>query len=303
MSMRVPGGIGAGWAASTRLERVGLWVLAAFTALSVVGFASFGLRPQLLLHLPGWAASFYGTAFRFFAVGQVWLAMAVFGAVLVYRSGWRWVPAFVALYVISLSAELLGTTRGIPFGEYGYSALLDPMWAGHVPVIIPLSWFYMAIPSFALAMLAFPGRGRWLARVGLASLVLLGWDLALDPAMSYATPYWVWAGTGPYYGMPWLNLFGWYVTGIALMGALVALGADGWIRELPLGWLAGFYLVNLLLPMGMNVAAGLWVAVAATVVVLGSTVGLAVRWAGRSDGAGARSAVGAGAVGGSGIAR
>jgi hypothetical protein len=64
--------------------------------------------------------------------------------------------------------------------------------------------------------------------------------------------------------MPWLNLFGWYVTGIALMAALVALGAHRWIRELPVGWLAGFYLVNLLLPMGMNVAAGLWGAVAAT---------------------------------------
>jgi uncharacterized membrane protein len=55
------------------------------------------------------------------------------------------------------------------------------------------------------------GGGRACA---LASFVLLSWDLSLDPAMSYATRYWIWGSTGAYYGMPWLNLFGWYVTGI-----------------------------------------------------------------------------------------
>jgi uncharacterized membrane protein len=105
-------------------------------------------------------AGFYAVAFRFFAVGQVWLAMGAFALLLTLRVGGRWLPAFAALYLISLTAELMGTTRGIPFGEYHYSPLLNPMWAGHVPVVIPLSWFYMAVPSFALAMLALPGPGR-----------------------------------------------------------------------------------------------------------------------------------------------
>jgi uncharacterized membrane protein len=281
----------------SRAERLALWLLAGFTAVSVVGFATFGLNPSLLARVPQ-VAGFYPVAFRFFAVGQVWLAMGVFALLLSLRVGGRWVAAFAALYLISLTAELMGTTRGIPFGEYSYSPLLDPMWAGHVPVVIPLSWFYMAVPSFALAMLAVPGRGRGVGRVALASFVLLGWDLSLDPAMSYATPYWVWGHTGPYYGMPWLNLFGWYVTGIALMAALVALRADGWIRELPVGWLTGFYLVNLLLPMGMNVAAGLWGAVAATVVVLGGTLAAMARLAGRAEAGRRPAAVDAAPVGG-----
>jgi uncharacterized membrane protein len=275
-------GIFTGAGGSTRLERLGLWVLGAFTAASVLGFASFGLNPGMLVHLPAWAAAFYGAAFRFFAVGQVWLAMAVFALLLVGRTGLRWLPSFGALYLISLSAELLGTTRGIPFGEYSYSGLLDPMWAGHVPVVIPLSWFYMAVPSYALGMLALPGAERSVARVGLASLVLLIWDLALDPAMSFATPYWAWEATGPYYGMPWLNLFGWYVTGLALMAALHALRADRWIRGLPLGWLAGFYLLNLLLPLGMNLAAGLWLAVAVTLGGVGGVLLLIWRLAART---------------------
>jgi uncharacterized membrane protein len=269
--MHVRQGIVSSARPAARLERAGLWVLAAFTAASVLGFATFGLHPALLATVPPQAAAFYGTAFRFFAVGQVWLAMGVFALLLVGRAGLRWLPAFGALYGISLGAEMLGTTHGIPFGEYRYSPLLDPMWGGHVPVVIPLSWFYMAVPSYALAMLALPGARRTAARVGLASLVLVAWDLALDPAMSHATPYWVWEGTGPYYGMPWLNLFGWYATGVALMGALAALRADGWIARLPIGWLAAFYLLNVLLPTGMNLAAGLWGAVAATLVALAAT--------------------------------
>lgn len=280
-------GVFSGSGRSTSRERLGLWLLAAFTAASLLGFAVFGRNPALLVHLPPAAAAFYGAAFRFFAVGHVWLAMAVFALLLAGRAGVRWLPAFGALYLLSLSSELLGTTRGIPFGGYSYSPLLGPMWAGHVPVVIPLSWFYMAIPSYAFACRALPGRGRVALRIGLASLILLVWDLALDPAMSHAVPYWVWETTGPYYGMPWLNLFGWYVTGVGLMGALAVLRAERWIAALPLGWLAGFYLLNLLLPLGMNLAAGLWLAVfvpLAAVAVLGILVRrLVVRAAGEAE--------------------
>jgi hypothetical protein len=77
-----------------------------------------------------------------------------------------------------------------------------------------------------------------MARIG-GSLILLAWDLALDPAMSYATRYWVWGETGPYYGMPWLNLFGWYVTGLALMGVLDVVPRGRWTARIdPAWWLA-----------------------------------------------------------------
>ncbi len=256
----------------------GLWVLFGFTALSLVGFSTFGLHPELLPRVPQ-VAGFYGPAFRFFAVGQIWVAGAVLALFLLRRAGLRWLPAFAVLYGISLGSELLGTGYGIPFGDYRYSALLEPMWLGRVPVVIPLSWFFMAVPSYALARLALPGRERLARRVLLASAVLLAWDLSLDPAMSHATSYWVWGAPGAYYGMPWLNLFGWYVTGLALMGALALLRSDGWIAALPFPWLAAFYGANLLLPLGMSAAAGLWGAVLATLAVLGATVGIAWRLA------------------------
>jgi uncharacterized membrane protein len=98
----------------------------------------------------------------------------------------------------------------------------------------------------------------------LGSFILLSWDLALDPAMSFVTKYWIWGTAGPYYGMPIMNLLGWFVTGAALMVACAAVRVDRWIGAVPMWWLLGFYAVNLLLPVGMNVAGGLWGAVVAT---------------------------------------
>lgn len=262
----------------------GLVALYLFSMLAILGFGTFGLHPGLLARFPQ-AAGFYGVSFQFFAQAQIWLAAVVLALFLWRHAGPRWLPAFAALYLISLSSELLGTVVGIPFGEYRYTEALGLKWFGHVPVVIPLSWFFMALPSYAIARAAL--RENRIARVVVASLILLAWDLALDPAMSRATAYWVWAEPGAYYGMPWLNLFGWYVTGLALMAALAGLRADEWVAPLPLRWLVAFYGANLLLPLGMSAVAGLWGAVAATLAAV-AVAGLAaraltVRRAGRAD--------------------
>ena len=257
-----------GWFRNARAlaqSPIGLGALYAFTAVAVAGYAIFGRDPSRLLGLPAWAAAFYAHSFGFFALGHVWLAMAVLAAMLTARIGLRWVPALGLLYMISLSSELAGTTWGVPFGEYQYSALLAPMWFDRVPVVIPLSWFFMAVPTYALASRAVAAPA---SRIAVGSVILLAWDLALDPAMSYATRYWIWGDAGPYYGMPGLNLFGWYVTGVVLMGGLALLRAEVWTARVGERWWAAFYLANLVLPLGMCAAAGLWTAVFATTAVL-----------------------------------
>ncbi len=264
-----------------RWSRAGLWALCAFTAFTLLGYASFGLHPALLSRVPPQVAGIYGIAFRLFAVGHVLIAGAVLVLFLSLYAGRRWLAAFATLYAISLASELLGTSMGIPFGEYSYTPLLGIKWFNLVPLVIPLSWFFMALPSYAMALRALPEAGQTGKRVLLASLVLVSWDLALDPAMSYATKYWEWGETGPYYGMPLLNLVGWYVTGLLLMGALAALRSEAWIHDLPHRWLAGFYLANLALPLGMSVAAGLWGAVAGTLIALAASYGAARLLAGR----------------------
>ena len=118
-------------------------------------------------------------------------------AVLSRRVGTRWLGDVRRVYLVSLGAELAGTTVGLPFGPYRYTDGLGWKWFEHVPALIPASWYMMALPSYAIACWRFPKGTSVVARVALGSFILLSWDLALDPAMSLATKYWVWGTDGP----------------------------------------------------------------------------------------------------------
>ena len=256
----------------SRLERVLLAVLAVFTAAAIAGFAIFALHPERLAGVPN-AAATYGLAMALFPRGHILLGFLAIAVVLTRHVKWRWLPALGALYATSLASELLGTTVGLPFGPYRYTPGLGAQWFEHVPVLIPLSWFTMATASFALTR-DWLGARRPAVTIAVASLVLAAWDLVLDPAMSKVTPYWIWGTGGPYYGMPLLNLFGWYLTGLALMGLLVALRAGEWIDRLPPSalWSLGvIYAANLVLPMGLAIAGGMGGAAVAAAGVLAAT--------------------------------
>ena len=217
------------------LDRGPMTVLALFSVVAVVGYGVFGANPARAVGLSEAAARFYGISFGFFAQAQVILAGVVLAYWLYRRAGLRWLPAFALVYGLSLGSELLGTAFGVPFGPYSYTDLLGVKWLGLVPALIPLSWFFMAVPAYGLADRALRRGGRAPlgraaseamshggapGRIVLGSLLLLAWDLTLDPAMSEVTRYWVWGEAGPYYGMPLMNLFGWYVTGVVLMAVL-----------------------------------------------------------------------------------
>ena len=257
---------------SVQTQRWPLYVLLAFTFLSGIGYATFGRHPEWLQYLPEpilpQLSQFFGIAFTFFAQGHIWISAAVLILYLVQKTGLKWLPAFVAVYALSLSSELAGTRFGIPFGDYSYTEMLGAKWFDLVPLLIPTSWFTMTIPSFVLAFTAFSKPGQWVQRIVFASLLLTLWDLSLDPAMSYLTPYWTWGESGPYYGMPWINLGGWFFTGLVLMTALHLLKVDRWIPTLSIRWMSYYYGLVLLLPTLMNLAAGLWGALAATLAVL-----------------------------------
>lgn len=296
------GNDGTGGVRAMLIDRGPVVVLVLFSVVAVAGYAVFGRDPTRLIGLSESAARFYGISYGFFAQTQVLVAGLVLALWLYRRAGWRWVPAFVVVYGLSLGSELMGTAFGVPFGPYTYTDLLGVKWLDMVPALIPLSWFFMAVPAYGLAVRALRGpRGSGLlgraareatrhsgaaGRIVLGSLLLLAWDLALDPAMSEVTRYWVWGEPGPYYGMPLMNLLGWYVTGVVLMAALEWMGARSWLGGGSAGWLMAFYGANLILPLGMTLTAGMWGAAVATAVVLG---GVAV-WASlRSRSPGSRS--------------
>jgi putative membrane protein len=169
--------------------------------------------------------------------------------------------------VVSLGAELLGTSTGYPFGPYSYTPLLGYRVLGLVPFPIPLSWFFMLYCCLAMCGRLLPaadsarGRMTWALAAG---AMLTAWDVSMDPAMSRATSHWVWQVNGPFYGMPWVNFAGWLLTGTVVARLMIAIVPPSEVAEraspsrLPLA----LYAVNGVMPVALCARYGLvWAAV------------------------------------------
>jgi uncharacterized membrane protein len=234
-----------------------IWLL---NLVAVFGYAVFARNPEMLNLHPLFPVIF-GQSYQFFSRISVALAFCAVVAELTRQIRFQWILPLLLVCLISAGAELLGTSTGLPFGPYEYTDLLGPKIAGLVPYLIPLSWFTMAIPSYLIIRKIYQRNGAgwsWF-RITLSSLVLVHWDLTLDPAMSQLTPFWIWGTTGPYYGTPILNLVGWFVVSLFIMASLEwSIGSK---RFSNIRWHWNFYLANLVLPFGICLAAGLWFAV------------------------------------------
>lgn len=230
-----------------------LVIQVAIVIASLLGYGIFTSRPDLLAQVDP-QARFFVWAFYGFAVGNMLFGgLAVFAESLL-RNKQKALWAFVVVYAVSLASELMGTTYGIPFGAYSYTSLLGIKWFERVPLLIPLSWFTM---SWACWMIA-RRRGRGAAAVLFGTFLLVAWDLLLDPAMSKVTSYWVWGEQGSYYGMPWMNLLGWGVTGLVLFILLNQIAPE------PQGdhrFAMAVYLINFALPFGFCIINRYWLSV------------------------------------------
>lgn len=237
------------------IERISLIALALFSAFAIGGYWFFGLHPENLARFPE-SAQFYAKSYSFFSQTQVWLSGIVLAILLSSKGSFKWVTGFVAVYFLSLGSELLGTTTGFPFGDYEYSSLLGTKWFDHVPYLIPSSWFTMALPSFVLVERALSHRVPMVWRWAIAAALLTSWDLVLDPAMSFLVPYWLWGQAGSFYGMPWINLAGWFVTGFVLSAALNQFNAVEATKHVSSKTLLIYYAIVYAMPAGMLIAAG-----------------------------------------------
>lgn len=145
--------------------------------------------------------------------------------VILYEAwGWRrMVATAVTIALFTLTVEALGAATGVPFGEYSYTDVLQPQVLG-VPLLIPAAWLMMLPPAWATVGFLTQRRNveakrQRMWRQGLfvmgSALALTAWDLLLDPQM-VAWNLWVWNEPGGYFGIPWQNFWGWFVTAAVL---------------------------------------------------------------------------------------
>ena len=230
-----------------------LIIQAGIVVASLLGYGIFTSRPDLLVQVDP-QARFFTWAFHGFAVGNMLFGGLAVVAESILRNRRQAIVALAAIYIVSLTSELLGTTYGIPFGSYSYTTLLGPKWFDRVPLLIPLSWVTMTWAAWIIAC----RRTRGFQAVLLGTCLLVAWDLLLDPAMSRVTSYWIWGEKGSYYGMPWTNLLGWAITGFILLVMLRKLAPE---PKGDLRFSIFVYFVNFLLPLGFCVLNGYWIAV------------------------------------------
>lgn len=143
--------------------------------------------------------------------------------------GIRYAAGFLVIVSgLGLTAEIVGTATGFPFGCYEYAVdRLGPALGG-VPLVVPLAWTGGLYPVWVVAGLI---SRRALSRIGLTAVGAVGWDLFLDPQM-VADGQWRWCDTDS--GLPGLaeipytNYLGWFAVTL-LMGVLLTV----WDRAIP----------------------------------------------------------------------
>lgn len=106
------------------------------------------------------------------------------------------------------AAEALGVATGFPFGHYRYTETLFPSLWG-VPLVMAAAWSVLIV--YVRQMTPSPVRGAaWMTAI----------DLVIEPLAAGRLQYWVWEGTGPYYGIPWTNFAGWFFVSWILLAAI-----------------------------------------------------------------------------------
>ncbi len=144
--------------------------------------------------------------------------LSMLGFVLLHaprQIGWPRLAAFFAIaFVVSWAYESASIATGFPFGNYHYTEKMGPK-LGTVPLLIMPAYFAICYVSWHLAHAVLDKFDQrvdalqtWAAPV-LAALIMVMWDMAMDPARSTHSAAWVWHDGGAYFGVPFRNFMGW----------------------------------------------------------------------------------------------
>jgi uncharacterized membrane protein len=114
-------------------------------------------------------------------------------------------------------AESVGLRTGFPFGHYYFTDVMGPK-IFQLPVLLALAYVGIGYVAWILALVILGYAGKPIDAVRvlmlplLASLIMVAWDLSMDPSWSTLDHAWIWQDGGRYFGVPVSNFFGWFVT-------------------------------------------------------------------------------------------
>jgi len=139
----------------------------------------------------------------------------VHGSVVYSRKG---IAIFVALCLgFATLAESLSLRTGFPFGRYYFTDVMGPK-IFQLPALLALAYLGIGYAAWIVALFILdyagkPLRGaRLFALPLLASVIMMAWDLSMDPYWGTLIHAWIWQDGGGYFGVPVSNFFGWFLT-------------------------------------------------------------------------------------------
>lgn len=236
---------------------------------SIIGFATFSLNPAILSKSE-LIMVIFNYSYYFFARTQIVLSFLAITTFLYSKNKFNWSREFTFVFAISLFMEWLGITYGIPFGKYEYTDLLGLKILDKVPFLIPISWFFMGIASYFMAIKfqnVMKLNNKYINgffNILFASIFLTAWDFTLDPAMSNLTPFWVWESQGSYFGTPVVNFWGWLLTSAVIMTGFEVFNTKRLLKKDDYNWAIMFYMANLSLPIGLVIASKMFMPIILT---------------------------------------
>ena len=134
------------------------------------------------------------------------------------RYGWRGITVYFGIAVVTaLLFENLSIATGLPFGHYEHTAHMGPQ-IGRAPLLVGPIFAVAGYLGWVLAgiLLGDVFNARRLtplvARPLIAAFITTSWDLCVDPIGGTMNRDWVWAEGGGYFGVGWMNFFGWMLT-------------------------------------------------------------------------------------------
>lgn len=146
----------------------------------------------------------------------IMVAFALLHGALRYRA--RGIAAFAVIcLVVSTLFENLGVATGFPFGPYFYTDALGPKLF-YVPLLIAPAYLGVGYMAWVLATILVGDVRRGadplatFATPFVATFIMVLWDLALDPTASTVEKNWIWERGGGFFGVPFSNFLGWFLT-------------------------------------------------------------------------------------------
>ncbi len=124
---------------------------------------------------------------------------------------------FMVTSVVSWCMESASIAYGLPFGNYYYSEILVPK-LGNVPLVILPAYFSMGYISWTLGLILTRQFHRKITGSAVFTIPLVSAflmtanDLCFDPVASTILKNWIWKDGGAYFGVPYINFLGWYLT-------------------------------------------------------------------------------------------